>query len=223
MLIVPILHLGFDVPLPVAVGTSLLVITGTSMAGTLGYVARDLVEWDLGFRLELGVLVGGIVASRLAPLVPEVVLARIFSGALLATAGYMLWKSGADEEGGDRSPGRAREIAAYATTPVAGAAAGLLGIGGGLVQVPILRLLVGLDIRRSVATSTLMVGMTASVAAIAYLERDQVDLETVPFLLLGVLGGAAAAPRLGDRIPRRTLQALFSLLLLWGAWKMAAR
>lgn len=220
VLVVPLLHLGFDLPLPVAVGTSLVTITGTSLAGSAGYLKRDLVRLDLAIGLGLGSLAGAVAASLLAVFVPEDVLAPLFAAVMVYAAVHLFWKShrAGDEEPPEPTPGRTR--AAYLLSPGAGLASGLLGIGGGIVQVPILRLLVGLDIRRAVATSTLMVGFNTSIASIAYLSRDDVALSAVPLLLAGILTGATVAPRLGERIPRRALEAAFSLLLLYAAVRM---
>lgn len=213
--------MGFGLPLPVAVGTSLVTITGTSLAGSAGYLKRDLVRLDLAIGLGLGSLLGAVAASLLAAHVPESVLAPLFAAVMVYAAVHLFWKShrSRDEEPPQPTPGRTR--AAYLLSPGAGLTSGLLGIGGGIVQVPILRLLVGLDIRRAVATSTMMVGLNTSVAAIAYLARDEVALATVPLLLAGILAGATLAPRLGEKIPRRALEAAFSLLLLYAAVRMA--
>jgi uncharacterized membrane protein YfcA len=219
VLIVPLLHLAFGFPLPVAVGTSLVAITGTSLAGSAGYLGRKLVHLDVALGLSMGALAGALVSSWLASSLPEVAIARLFSVTLLGTALYLAWKS-RQSEGEERPASGGRRLAAYLMSPLAGGASGLLGIGGGLVQVPILRLLLGLSMRRAVAISTLMVGWNASVSAAIYLRRGEVDLPTVPWLLLGVLCGALGAPALGGKLPQRALEIGFSLVLIYGALRM---
>lgn len=220
LIVVPVLHLVFGVPLRVAVGTSLVVITGTSLVGTARYMRRGWTRFDLALRLELGALVGALVASRLAPRVPELTVAWIFAGVLTATALQLVFRDGRrlGAEQPTESPGR--RWLAWALAPLGGGASGLLGIGGGLVQVPILRLALGLEMRRAVATSTATVGWTASLAALAYLDRGEVNLAIAPWLLAGILVGGWLGPALAARISRRGLELLFAALLLWTAWKV---
>jgi uncharacterized protein len=219
VLVVPILHLGFGVDLPVAVGTSLVVITGTSIAGSAGYLRRGLVDLELALALAMGTLAGALAASWAAPFLPERVVAWLFSAVLVLTALNLLRKGRRGEGGAEAAVG-GRRTAAFLLTPLAGGASGLLGIGGGLVQVPILRLLLGLEMRRAVAVSTLMVGWNTSVAAVIYLGRGEVDLPKVPWLLAGILGGALLAPAVGARLAQRSLEIGFALLLLYGAVRM---
>ncbi len=220
--LVPVLHLGFAAPLAIAVGTSLLVVTGTSLAGTAGYLRRRLVLTDLALELALGALAGALAAAWIAAWFPERVVAAVFAGALAWSAVLLGWRSG--RSGGADVPAEgARRWLARGLSPLGGMAAGLLGIGGGQVHVPILRLTLGLEIRRAIATSTLMVGLTTSMAALVYLGRGEVDLARVPWLLAGVLAGAATAPRLGGALPRRALEIGFSLLALYGAYRMIPR
>ncbi|MGH9381997.1 MAG: sulfite exporter TauE/SafE family protein [Thermoanaerobaculia bacterium] len=220
LVVVPVLHLLFGVPLRTAVGTSLVVITGTSLVGTAGYLRRGWTMFDLALRLELGALIGAVAASRLAPRVPEHTVAWIFALVLTATALQLAIRSG--RRPGEERPteSRLRRGLAWGLAPLGGGASGLLGIGGGLVQVPILRLALGLEMRRAVATSTATVGWTASLAALAYLGRGEVDLAAAPWLLAGILAGGGLGPVLAGRIPRRGLELLFAVLLLWTAWKV---
>ena len=51
----------------------------------------------------------------------------------------------------------------------------LLGIGGGLVKVPVMHLAMGVPLRVATATSNLMIGITASASAIIYLLRGGID------------------------------------------------
>lgn len=219
VILVPALHLGFGFPLADAIGTSLLVISGTSLAGTAGYLRRDLVMLDVALELQLGTMLGAVAAALAAPLLPERVVAMVFAAAMVAAALTIWFRRGG--EGGFFVPEEgSRRWGARLLSPVGGAAAGLLGIGGGLVQVPILRLVLGLEMRRSVATSTLMVGLTASVAGWIYLQRGAAVPEALPWVLLGILAGAALAPGLAWWMPRRLLELGFSAAALYGAYRM---
>lgn len=220
-MLVPALVLLLAFPLSEAVGTSLLVITGTSLLGTLGYLRQRLVEIDLAFELEVGTLAGALVTAWLAPFLPEQVIAAVFAAVLVVSA-VRFWRA-PPEIARQQTPDPRKRYRTLALTPLAGGAAGLLGIGGGLIQVPLLRLLMRLDIRRAVATSTFTVGMTASVAAIVYLRRGDVSLTAVPGLLLGIFLGATVAPWLGRRLPRRSLEIAFALLLIYLAARMVWR
>lgn len=218
VILVPALVLLVGFPLPDAVGTSLVAITGTSLVGTLGYLRQRLVEVDLAFDLEVGALGGALAAAWMAPLLPEALIAAVFSLVLVLSA-VRLWRA-PPEIAPEHSPDPSRRYQTLALTPVVGGAAGLLGVGGGILLVPLLRLLLRLDMRRAVATSTFTVGMTASVAAMVYLRRGEVHHTAVPALLLGIFLGAAIAPWVGRLLPRRGLEIVFSLLLVYLAARM---
>lgn len=219
VLLVPVLHLVFDVPLRIAVGTSLVVVTGTAVTAAAGYLRRGLPRRSLAMELEIGAMAGALATALVAPGVPPAVVAKLFAGALVWVAAMMWWRHRIDP-GSDGAAVGWRRVAAWSASPLAGGAAGLLGVGGGLLQVPILRLLLGVDMLRSVATSTLTVGWTASVAALVYWRRGDLDLDAVPWLLAGTLIGGAGAPAIAERLPRRALESAFGLLLLYASIRM---
>src|SRR5207237_6268478 len=64
---------------------------------------------------------------------------------------------------------------AVAGSLFAGVLSALLGIGGGIVKVPLMHLAMGVPLRISTATSNLMMGITASTSAIVYLARGGID------------------------------------------------
>lgn len=216
VILVPVMHLGLGLPITSAVGTSLLVITATATVAGGGYLRERSVDMHWAVRLGVGALIGALAASALAGMVAPRVVAWLFAAVLAFVAGRMLLPephAGATAE---------RPRLALTTMPVAGSVAGLLGVGGGVVQVPVLRLLLGREMRTAVATSTVMVGWTASVASIAYLRRGQVDLTVLPWLLGGILVGARLAPASTRKVGGRVLEVGFAVVLLWTAWRMAS-
>ena len=75
-----------------------------------------------------------------------------------------------------------------------GAAAGLLGVGGGIVMVPFLTLVVGVPQHAAEATSLLVVLPTAVVASIVLKRRRVGDLGVaLRFGVVGAVGGAGGA------------------------------
>ncbi len=94
-----------------------------------------------------------------------------------------------------------------------GAAAGLLGVGGGLLMVPFLTLAVGLSQHAAEATSLVVVLPTAIVASVALRRRGVGDLGlALRFGLVGALGGAAGA-LLALALPAATLRVVFAAFL----------
>jgi uncharacterized membrane protein YfcA len=105
----------------------------------------------------------------------------------------------------------------------AGVMSALLGIGGGIVKVPLMHLFMGVPLRVATATSNLMVGITASTSAIVYLLRGGIDPYVAGPTALGVFVGAAIGSRSAHRIQLGVLRLLFVAVLLYTAFEMARR
>jgi uncharacterized protein len=105
----------------------------------------------------------------------------------------------------------------------AGVMSALLGIGGGLVKVPLMHLFMNVPLRVATATSNLMVGITASTSAVVYLLRGGIDPFVAGPTALGVFVGAAIGSRTAHRIDLRLLRILFVVVLLYTAYEMARR
>ncbi|MGH3004290.1 MAG: TSUP family transporter [Gaiellaceae bacterium] len=94
-----------------------------------------------------------------------------------------------------------------------GVAAGLLGVGGGIVMVPFLTLAVGLSQHAAEATSLLVVLPTAIVASIVLHRRGVGDLRlALGFGTLGAVGGIVGA-LLALALPGSVLRIVFALFL----------
>lgn len=91
-LIVPVLVL-LRMPLREAVGTSLLVITGTCIAGFLGYVGHVRLDWVAMTLVAAGTLPGIAMGSYLHGFVPQAVIRRAFAVLLMMIAAFIFIES----------------------------------------------------------------------------------------------------------------------------------
>ena len=71
VLLVPLLTLGFGLPLREAVGVSLVAVIVTSSAAASVYLERHVANLRLGMRLELFTAIGALVGGTVAFLVSE--------------------------------------------------------------------------------------------------------------------------------------------------------
>jgi uncharacterized membrane protein YfcA len=96
---------------------------------------------------------------------------------------------------------------------VTGVAAGVLGVGGGILMVPFLTLVAGMPQHAAEATSLLVVLPTAAVASVALHRKGIGDLAVA--LRFGVIGaaGAAAGALLALALPGRSLRVVFAVFL----------
>jgi uncharacterized membrane protein YfcA len=237
ILIVPLLTLGFGLPLREAVGVSLVAVIVTSSASASVYLERHVANLRLGMSLELFTATGALIGGTVAFLLSEQVLAGLFTILLVYTALTMLRRgepSAADEPSTDPPDlsSRATEIPPYAVHHLglgivgslfAGVVSALLGIGGGLIKVPLMNLAMGVPLRVATATSNLMIGITAAASAIIYLIRGGIDPYVAGPMAVGVFLGASVGSRTGHRVDVRVLRMMFVAVLLLTAWQMAGR
>jgi len=105
----------------------------------------------------------------------------------------------------------------------AGVTSALLGIGGGLIKVPVMHIVMGVPLRVATATSNLMIGITASASAIIYLIRGGIDPYAAAPTAIGVFIGASVGSRVASRIDVGLLRGVFVAVLLYTAWQMLQR
>jgi uncharacterized membrane protein YfcA len=249
ILIVPLLTLGFGLPLITAVGVSLVCVIVTSGAAAGVYLERRVANLRLGMTLELFTAIGALTGGLVAFLVPERFLELLFAGLL----GYVALtigrrrdpapepEIGASGGASGRADGAASSLAALEArlsapgyrvrrlgfgvvgSLFAGVVSALLGIGGGLVKVPVMHVVMGVPLRVATATSNLMIGITASAGAIVYLLRGGIDPYVAAPTAIGVFLGATLGSRTAHRIDLRVLRGLFVVILLYTALQMLLR
>lgn len=248
VLIVPLLTLGFGLPLREAIGTSLVCVIVTSSSAASVYLRRNVANLRLGMTLELftalGAMAGGLIAFALS----DRVLAVMFAALLVFVAATMARglsrgrepelahtpepapSADIQTEDGDgyvaslSGPGyQVRNMGpGIAGSLLAGVVSALFGVGGGIVKVPVMNLVMAVPLRVATATSNLMIGVTASAGAVVYLYRGGIDpLVTAP-AALGVFAGASLASHMADRVDIRVLRLLFVVMLLFTAVQMAS-
>ena len=242
VLIVPLLTLVMGLPLLTAVGVSLICVIVTSGAAAGVYLERRVANLRLGMTLELFTATGALVGSLIAFAIPERILEGAFTLLLVYTSLSMLRRREAvaavtdvhiDGPGAATpsftarlsGPGyRVHRIGAGVVGSVgAGVASALLGIGGGLIKVPLMHVVMGVPLRVATATSNLMIGITASASAIVYLLRGGIQAFIAAPTAIGVFIGASIGSRIASRIDLRILRGLFVAILLYTAWQMLQR
>jgi uncharacterized membrane protein YfcA len=249
VLLVPLLTLGFGLPLREAVGVSLISVIVTSSAAAGVYLERHVANLRLGMTLELFTATGALVGGSIAFLLDEQLLSLLFGGLLLYVAATMA-RAGfrtAPEEATDSvdpadpaatadaepaeptttlerlsGPGyRVRRLGlGVVGATFAGVVSALLGIGGGIIKVPLMHLAMGVPFRVATATSNMMIGITAAASAIIYLIHGGIDPYVAGPTAIGVFLGANLGPRVAPRIDARYLRALFVVVLLYTALQM---
>jgi uncharacterized protein len=96
---------------------------------------------------------------------------------------------------------------------IAGVLGSLLGLGGGLIVVPALTLLLGVDIRLAIGASIISVIATSSGAAAAYVRDRLANLRVAMFLEIGTVLGAITGAYVAGILHPRWLFVLFGVIL----------
>ena len=109
----------------------------------------------------------------------------------------------------------------FGASVLAGALGALLGLGGGVIIVPVLTLMAGLNIHYAIGASIVSVIATSSGAAATYVRDRITNLRLGMFLEMATTTGAVAGALVAGFLPGRVLSVIFGAVLLHAAWTMA--
>lgn len=210
------------VVMQVAIGTSLAVISATSVSSTLAHHRRSGVLWPLLLRLAPGLMLGAVAGGFVADALGGATLKKIVGvGALLVSAQMMLNRQSQSATTTRALPGNAELLGAGG---VIGILAALIGIGGGSLTVPYLSLR-GISMREAVGTAAAAGMPIAWAGAIGFMLAGYGQPQLPPWSLgyvslSGFVGIAAAsvltAPvgaRLAHTLPPAVLKRAFAAML----------
>ncbi len=199
LVIVPALIAVARMDRRLAHGTSLAATLPISVASLATYLAHGNVDWTVAAILTAGSVVGAIVGTNLLRVISKRWLTIIFVVTVLATAVRLVTTS--DVSGrDDLTFGIAVVLLVAGFT--AGTLAGLLGIGGGVILVPVMVVLLGVVPVVAKGTSAAVIVPTAIMGTIRNRKHSNADIRTAAivggFGALSAIAGASISDRLSD-------------------------
>ena len=231
--LIPLLNVGLGLPLKTASGISLLTVIATSNAVAASPASRKVVNLRLGMLLQIPAVAGGISGALMVERLEVRTLYVIFASVTAVIAAVMLSRldrrnvildssidPGAlggrfyEDESGSEVVYRVRRLpAALGVSLAGGVISGLLGIGGGILQVPALNAWCGVPMRAAAATTAAMIGITALGSAPIYYARGHVVAPLAAAAVLGVLLGSRLGMWYSGRARARGLKLLMAVVL----------
>ncbi len=240
VIIIPMLTLIFHVDIRYAIGASLISVIATSSGAAAAYVKEGISNIRIGMFLEIATTIGAVIGAMIAVYAPTSLIAVLFGGILLVSAGISLRKK---KETIVHTPSRAASLlklnSSYpgmdgneihytvANVPggffmmtIAGVLSGLLGIGSGALKVVAMDNIMKLPFKVSTTTSNFMIGVTAAASAGVYLGRGYIDPGLSMPVILGVLLGAYFGSKVLVSAQTKTLRLIFAVVISFLALQM---
>jgi uncharacterized membrane protein YfcA len=219
VLMVPALVLVLHMGQRLAHGTSLAAIVPISIAGVAGYALEGEVDWAASLFLIIGSAgLGARIGTHLLHVLPQRVLALVFASVLLITAVRMVLDDSDAAGRPDLTIGAALGLVLVGV--VAGTAAGLLGVGGGIVMVPAMVLFVGIPAAAAKASSLAVIIPTALVGTQRNLKRQNADLRVAVVVGLSGVVSSFLASQISVDLDEQLSNRLFAALLTFASLKM---
>lgn len=219
--IVPLLVLLLVFNQRLAAGTSLAAIVPTAAVGVISYALSDSVAWIPGILLAVGAVVGAQIGTWLLPKVSQTALRWGFVTFLLIVIVSLFFVI--------PSRDATLEVTWFTGTAlvvvglITGIIAGLIGVGGGIVVVPVLMLLFGTSDLIAKGTSLLMMIPTAISGTIGNLKRHNVDLRAAALVGVAACTTTALGAWIATLIDPLVANVLFALFLVFIASQMAMK
>lgn len=242
IIVVPALTLLMGVDIRHAIAASIISVIATSTGAASSYVRERITNIRLAMVLEIATATGALCGAYLAGYMSVQWLYLLFGLVLCYTAYSMLRKKtgGAQDLPPDPLADRLklhgsyfdkalnREVSyrvtrtklGFGVSGLAGVLSGLLGIGGGVLKVPVMNLSMGIPIKVCTATSNFMIGVTAATGAAVYFMRGEVQPFVAAPVAVGVLLGAKIGARLLSRLKGQTIKIAFVTVLTISAFQM---
>lgn len=245
VIMVPVLDIVFNFDIKEAAATSIIGVVGTSMISSSTYIDKKITNIKLALTLTISSIIGSFVGMYTIINLGSGII-RVLFGILLAYSAYYILKK---QELGKKQSVKMRDkmetwqeklssgyydeaskkFVEYDVKSVklamflmflSGFSASLFGVGGGVVNVPVLAIVVGVPLKVAVATSTLIILFSATTASLLQLKFGY----TVPWaagtLFLGTISGARFGSRIMNKLQTGIIKKGAAVAFLYTAIRM---
>ena len=215
-----------------APGISLILILATSLSALFTFSKNNMVDWKLALVIDPPTDIMAFVGGYFSAMVPESVLRGILAGILLIAGILMIKQKKAGElkiekqgwwywhrtfNGEDYTVNLPLVLTA---TAFIGVLSGMLGITGGIIKLPIMVLLCGVPMGVAVATSTVMVAVTALCGVLGHAANGTVDWRTGAILAVAAVVAGTIGSRISLKMDKSKLKRAFGVVVLLIAGKI---
>jgi len=221
----PVIVTLLDMTFYTAAGVSLFLILVQSISMVTVYSAKHrLLDWKLAFVLGAIVAIAAFLGGFFSHGIPAVYLKAVFAAFLLFSA-YFMFKGvniATVKPGGPGiwhrqfSGGTYNVNLLYILLPVGLAAflAGMVGISGGGLIIPLAVLVGGVPLRIAMGTNTFLVLSSSSMSFAAHALRGGIDLQLCLIFGGAVLVASQIGSRLHTKVKEKDLRRAFALVLV---------
>jgi uncharacterized protein len=236
-LIVPALLLAFHATPQQAAGTSLTVVFLNAASGTLSYARHRRVDYRAGLWFAGATVPGAIVGAHLSDKFSGPTFNMAFGILLLLLSIILFWRPQAEEEiaealieeaeasrwhvvqnitdaGGETFRYRYDLRIGITLSFVVGFFSSVLGIGGGVIHVPVLVHLLDFPTHMAIATSQFILAISALVGAVSHMALGHVMFGPAVLMGIGVIVGAQIGALIGRRLRGTIIVRLLSVALV---------
>ncbi len=253
VIIIPILTIGFGMPIYYSAGAALLATIATSSGAGSAYIRERIANMKIGMSLEIGTTLGAIIGSLTAAFIYSKNLSGIIFvvfGLALITSLYPTLKK-KDRNGNKINPYKKadyttklfqmdgsyydkakKKVVKYsgirwfygeAIMFVAGIISGLLGVGSGVLKVLALDSAMNLPAKVSTSTSNFMIGVTAAVGSAIYWSLGYIEPFVAGSIVIGTVIGSFIGSKYLTRMMDRRIITIFSIVAFVLGIEMIAR
>lgn len=224
-------HIGInpDVAIRLAFGTNLLVILPTALSGTWSHQRHGNVRWKTAIIMGSCSLLGGLAGATISSHIPGEILKMAFGALVLFSAIRMV--IGTRIVQSEAVPRENTWLLIALAIPI-GIVTGMLGIGGGVIVIPVMTIVLKYSMRIAAGTSLAMMIFTSIGGVIGYIVNGvnmfdlpafsigYVDIQV--WLLLAVTSTllAQVGARMSRKIPEKPLRYIFIVLMLYVGLRM---
>jgi len=234
--LVPLLTLFFGIDPKVAVGASAVCVVTNSVVGSSVHMRSGFTNIRLAMLLQtttaLGAVAGAAIAISTNPNVINFVLGTVLiysAFSMLSQRRIVVPNASSDAPDPFALRGSYRDLASpgiveyvperiragLAISGGSGVLSGMLGIGGGVIQVPLMNLLMRIPVKAAAGTSSYMVGITAVATAAVFYSQDKIDPRVVVPCMIGVFLGSQLGSQITRRLPTHRLVIIFVIVLAY--------
>jgi uncharacterized protein len=246
IIVVPALTILMNIDIRQAISASLISLVATSVMSVSVFSRSQLIHFKFGLILSLATILGSFLGSIAAIYTSQSILMILFSVILFISV-YALYKNNQNGEPdlqptnedvllrrnffsmdgyyingqGERIYYRIKHPAnGISLSGIAGIISGMLGVGGGVLQVPVMSLICGIPLKVATATSSFIIGYTGLAGGLVYFVFGNIDPVLTSALILGILSGAYTGAKTAVKLQTKMIARILNVVLIVSAIRM---